>query len=124
MQRDSATILIVDDDARNIFALTAVLRSKGYHCIPASGAEEALGILQKEKNIRIVLMDMMMPEMDGYGAIKRIQEQIKDPPLVVAVTAKAMKGDREKALAAGADDYIPKPVDVDHLLALLTRYIK
>ncbi|MBS1690320.1 MAG: response regulator [Bacteroidetes bacterium] len=115
-------LLIIDDDARNIFALSAVLRAKGYDIISAPGAIEGLGILAKDKDIGIVLIDMMMPEMDGYEAIPRIKE-LHDGLPVVAVTAQAMLGDKEKCLSAGADGYISKPIDVDKLVVILKQYI-
>lgn len=116
-------LLIIDDDARNIFALSAVLRAKGYEIISAPGAIEGLSILAENKSIGIVLIDMMMPEMDGYEAIPRIKELNANLP-VVAVTAQAMLGDKEKCLTAGADDYISKPIDVDKLVTILKQYIK
>jgi CheY-like chemotaxis protein len=118
-------ILIIDDDPRNIFALVATLRSKGLACISAGSAEEGLLLLDKDDGIGVVLMDMMMPDMDGYEAIPLVREmeKRKNTP-VIAVTAQAMSGDREKCLAAGADDYISKPVNVDNLLELLKRYIQ
>lgn len=115
-------ILIVDDDPRNIFALTATLRSKGYECMSCSGASEAINLLRTDKPVDVVLMDMMMPEMDGYEAIpliKALPERESMP--VISVTAQAMVGDREKCLKAGADGYISKPIDVDKLLELLNR---
>ena len=117
-------VLIIDDDSRNIFALTAILKTKGFECIAASGAEEGLQLLMNEANIGIVLLDMMMPDMDGYEAIPIIRnnEKIKHIP-VIAVTAQAMVGDKEKCLQAGADNYISKPVDVDALLELLHTYL-
>lgn len=113
-------IMIVDDDARNIFALKATLRSKGFDCIACAGATEALDILRTDNPVDAVLIDMMMPEMDGYEAIPLMKELDHRQSLpVIAVTAQAMLGDREKCLAAGADDYISKPIDVDKLLKLL-----
>ena len=119
------TILIIDDDQRNIFALTAVLRAKNFPVVSATNMEEAFVLLGEEADIAIVLMDMMMPEMDGYEAIPKIKsnEQYKHLP-VIAVTAQAMAGDREKSLAAGANDYVPKPIDVDLLLELLNQHLK
>jgi two-component system cell cycle response regulator DivK len=116
-------ILIVDDDSRNIFALSAVLRAKGFRILSAMSAGEGLGMLSAVNDISVVLMDMMMPDMDGYEAIARLRnnETCASIP-VIAVTAQAMPGDREKALEAGADAYISKPVDVDQLLLLLNRY--
>jgi two-component system, cell cycle response regulator DivK len=120
---NNKTILIIDDDSRNIFALSAVLRSRGYEVASAAMAEAGLQILKANRNIGIVLLDMMMPEMDGYEAIQEIRS---DPGIakipVIAVTAQAMVGDKERTLKAGADAYISKPVDVDQLVSLLKRY--
>ena len=114
------SILLIDDDSRNIFALTAVLKAKGYHVISATSAQEGIAALRQNKGIKVVLMDMMMPDMDGYEAIGIIKNDaaLKEKK-VIAVTAQAMVGDREKCLQAGADDYVSKPVDVDLLLHLL-----
>ena len=119
------TILIIDDDQRNIFALTAVLKAKNFSVVAAASMEEAFVLLEKHSEVGIILMDMMMPGMDGYEAIPRIKlnERYRHLP-VIAVTAQAMAGDKEKALAAGADDYIPKPVDVDLLLEILKHHLK
>lgn len=110
-------ILIIDDDSKNIFALSAVLTAKKYECVSAQSAREGLDILQAQPEIGVVLMDMMMPEMDGYEAISVMKNagNLKQIP-VIAVTAQAMTGDREKCLDAGADGYISKPVNVDELL--------
>lgn len=115
-------VLIIDDDARNIFALSATLRSRSYECIACSGASEALELLKTEKDVDAILIDMMMPEMDGYEAIPIIKslENRKRTP-VFAVTAQAMVGDKEKCLRAGADAYISKPINVDQLLQLLAK---
>ena len=116
-------ILLVDDDSRNIFALTAVLKSKGFVVTSAQTATEGLKILESDKGINIVLMDIMMPDMDGYEAIAQIRSNPSVCGIpVIAVTAQAMVGDREKVLEAGADAYISKPVDVDMLLDLLKKY--
>jgi len=117
-------VLIVDDDSRNIFALTAVLKAKGYQCLSTIGAQEGLDLLEKDKDIMVVLMDMMMPGMDGYEAIARMKKNpaLKDIP-VIAVTAQAMVGDRERCLNAGAVGYISKPINVDDLMRLLDHYI-
>ena len=119
---DSKKILIIDDDSKNIFALSAVLRSKKFPCISADSAMQGLCILEREKNIGLVLMDMMMPEMDGYEAIAKMKEhqKLKDLP-VIAVTAQAMTGDEERCIAAGASGYISKPINVDELLKLINR---
>ncbi len=113
-------ILIIDDDSKNIFALSAVLTAKKYECVSAQSAREGLDILQSQPEIGVVLMDMMMPEMDGYEAICVMKNagNLNQIP-VIAVTAQAMTGDREKCLAAGADGYISKPVNVDELLQVL-----
>lgn len=114
--------MIVDDDPRNIFALTAVLRSRSFTCKSCQSAKEALQLLESDAPVEVVLLDMMMPDMDGYEAlplIKRMEKRTGVP--VIAVTAQAMVGDREKCLAAGADGYISKPVDIDKLLNLLNE---
>lgn len=117
-------ILIIDDDSKNIFALTAVLKAKKFQCISALSAHQGLKMLSSNKNVGVVLMDMMMPEMDGYEAIEKMKndQELKDIP-VIAITAQAMTGDREKCMEAGADGYISKPVDVDELLLLLNQLI-
>ncbi|MBU4539547.1 MAG: response regulator [Weeksellaceae bacterium] len=117
-------ILIIDDDSKNIFALHAVLKAKKYRCVSALSARQGLQMLSDNKNIGVVLMDMMMPEMDGYEAIGQMKtnESLKDIP-VIAVTAQAMTGDRDKCLKAGADGYLSKPVNVDELMKLLQQLI-
>jgi len=117
-------ILIIDDDPRNIFALVAVLKTKKFVCLTASSAEEGIKILLGQHDIGIILMDMMMPDMDGYQAIAEIRknESVSKIP-IVAVTAQAMIGDREKCIAAGADDYISKPIDIDILVEILSHYL-
>ena len=117
-------ILIIDDDSKNIFALSAVLKAKKFQCISALSAHQGLKMLSSNKNVGVVLMDMMMPEMDGYEAIEKMKSDhhLKDIP-VIAITAQAMTGDREKCMEAGADGYISKPVDVDELLLLLNQLI-
>jgi two-component system, cell cycle response regulator DivK len=116
-------ILIVDDDARNIFALTSVLKTKGFSCVTAVGALEGLKLLKTTDDIGVVLLDMMMPEMDGYEVLSKMRQgSIRHLP-IIAVTAQAMVGDREKCLDAGADGYISKPIDVDILLAELNNYL-
>lgn len=117
-------VLIVDDDNRNIFALTAVLKARGYQCVSATGAEEGLEILGNDSDIAVVLMDMMMPGLDGYEAmaIMRNNPELKDVP-VIAVTAQAMLGDKERCLNAGAVGYISKPINVDELIRMLNLYV-
>jgi len=123
MNRLSKTILIVDDDSKNIFALAATLRSRGFKIFTAGSAEEAMIFLQAEPTIGIVLSDMMMPGTDGYDFIRMIrQNNHLDHIPVIAVTAQAMPGDREKCIAAGASDYLSKPIDVDKLMAILYKY--
>ena len=113
-------MLIIDDDGRNIFALRLALKSRGYAAIAASSVKEGLSLIQENENIRVVLMDMMMPEIDGYEAIKMLKADSKYAELpVIAVTAQAMTGDREKCIRAGARDYIAKPVDIDKLVAII-----
>jgi len=115
-------ILIIDDDSRNIFALGLALKARGYKSISCFGAAEGIALLQKNKDIRVVLMDMMMPDMDGYEAIKIINasEELKKTP-IIAVTAQAMHGDREKCIEAGAWEYISKPIDIDKLIAVIEK---
>ncbi|WP_231458621.1 MULTISPECIES: two-component system response regulator [unclassified Pedobacter] len=110
-------ILIIDDDNRNIFALKAVLKSKGFGCLSAPSAKEGFTIIENSDNVAVVLMDMMMPDMDGYQAIAAMKrsEKMRDIP-VLAVTAQAMVGDKERCLSAGASGYVSKPIDVDELM--------
>ncbi len=117
------TVLIADDDVRNIYSLTSSLEQYGMNVVSAIDGKEALKQLEANK-VNIVLMDMMMPEMDGYESIKHIRANRKYKRLpVIAVTAKAMTGDREKCIKAGASDYITKPVDVDQLTSLLRVWL-
>jgi CheY-like chemotaxis protein len=116
--------LIVDDDMRNIFALSTVLHDHGMEIISANNGREAIRLVQEDPSIDIVLMDIMMPEMDGMTTMREIRklEQRRDLP-IIAVTAKAMKGDREKCIEAGAWDYLSKPVDTIHLLGVLKSWL-
>jgi HAMP domain-containing protein/signal transduction histidine kinase/DNA-binding response OmpR family regulator len=120
---EGATVLIVDDDIRNIYSLTSVLESYGVEVLHAERGREGIGILERS-NVDLALIDIMMPEMDGYETMQQIRARaaLSDLPLV-AVTAKAMKGDRQKCLDAGASDYIAKPVDIELLLALMRVWI-
>ena len=117
-------VLIIDDDNRNIFALTAVLKAKGYKCLSAIGGEEGIELLKHDKEVAVVLMDMMMPGMDGYQAMAEMNNipELKDIP-VIAVTAQAMVGDKERCINAGAVGYVSKPINVDELTGLLKRYV-
>ncbi|MFK0296600.1 HAMP domain-containing protein [Streptomyces sp. NPDC090442] len=117
-------LLIVDDDIRNVFALTHVLGRVGIHVKYAENGREGLEVLDRAPDVSLVLMDIMMPEMDGYEMIRAIRRtpRFADLP-IIALTAKAMPGDREKAIESGADDYIPKPVDVDRLLSVVSRLL-
>jgi len=118
-------ILIIDDDNRNIFALKAVLKAKGFDCLSAISAQEGFSIMEKHENVAIVLMDMMMPDMDGYQAIAAMKKSAKmqDIP-VLAVTAQAMVGDKERCLSAGASGYVSKPINVDELLVQIEKFTK
>jgi CheY-like chemotaxis protein len=117
-------VLVVDDDVRNIFALSSVLERRGMSVLTAGTGREAIAIIESTPDLGIVLMDIMMPEMDGYETMREIR---KDPRFrtlpILSLTAKAMKGDREKCLEAGASDYIAKPVNTDQLLSLLRVWL-
>lgn len=118
------TVLIADDDVRNIFSLTKALEKHNMHVVSAIDGKEALKILDENPLVDIILMDMMMPEMDGYESTTRIRRNPKYKQLpILAVTAKAMMGDREKCIKAGASDYISKPVDIDQLISLLRVWL-
>ena len=117
-------VLIADDDVRNIFSLTKALELQGMKVLPAMDGKEALKVLKQDDSVDVVLMDMMMPEMDGYETIREIRTEQKYKNLpILAVTAKAMMGDREKCIAVGASDYISKPVDIDQLVSLLRVWL-
>ncbi|MGI8497388.1 MAG: response regulator, partial [Gemmatimonadaceae bacterium] len=117
-------VLIVDDDVRNIFSITSMLEANGMVVRFAENGKDAMALLEKDSGVDLVLMDIMMPEMDGYETTRRIRQQtiFKSLP-IIALTAKAMKGDREKTIAAGASDYITKPVDSDQLLSLMRVWL-
>jgi HAMP domain-containing protein/CheY-like chemotaxis protein/signal transduction histidine kinase len=118
------TVLLVDDDARNIFALSSVLERRGMRVLTATTGTEAIEVLQKEPAVAIVLMDIMMPGMDGYETMQVIRSEPKFRRLpILALTAKAMKGDREKCLEAGASDYLAKPVNTEQLLSALRMWL-
>jgi CheY-like chemotaxis protein len=117
-------ILLVDDDVRNVFALASVLESRGMEILFAENGKTGIEKLRAHPDVDLVLMDVMMPEMDGYEATRRIREMDEFRQLpIVALTAKAMKGDREKSLTAGASDYVAKPVDTDRLLSLMRVWL-
>lgn len=114
------TILIIDDDQNNIFALKLALKSRGFQAIGSLSAEEGLAQLRDHANVGVVLMDMMMPEIDGYEATKLIRDSWNASELpIIAVTAQAMTGDREKCLSAGANGYISKPIDIELLVQMI-----
>ncbi|MET9482638.1 HAMP domain-containing protein [Streptomyces sp. NPDC006638] len=117
-------VLIVDDDIRNVFALTSVLEQHGLTVLYAENGREGIEVLEQHDDVTVVLMDIMMPEMDGYAtttAIRRMPQFAGLP--IIALTAKAMKGDREKAIESGASDYVTKPVDPDHLLSVMDQWM-
>lgn len=118
------SVLVVDDDARNLFALSGVLELHGFHVLHADNGRKAIEMLLAYPDVCLVLMDVMMPEMDGYAATAEIRTmaQYTDLP-IIAVTAKAMPGDQEKSLASGANDYVTKPVDSNDLIARVRRWL-
>ena len=117
-------VLEVDDDARNIFALTSLLENHGMEVTSATNGRHAIEILRDNQDLHAVLMDIMMPEMDGYETMREIRREARFQTLpILALTAKAMKGDREKCLDAGASDYIAKPVNSEQLLSLLRVWL-
>lgn len=122
MKQKQLKVLIIDDDDRNIFALKAVLTAKRFSCTTATDAINALHILKADTGISIALVDMMMPDMDGYQLMRTIRSDVSlNQVKLVAVTAQAMPGDKEKCMDAGADGYISKPVDVEQLLQLFDQ---
>ncbi len=118
-------ILVIDDDARNVFALTSILKLRGINVIYAENGRQGISVLKENPDTNLVLMDTMMPEMDGLEATREIRliPQFEKLP-IISLTAKAMKGDREKCLAAGASDYVTKPVDENYLMAVIHKWIK
>jgi CheY-like chemotaxis protein len=121
---EGRTILITDDDTRNIYALRSALEDFKMNVLTAESGADAIALLRSHAEIDAVLMDIMMPEMDGYETIRRIRarDEWRELP-IIALTAKAMKGDREQCLAAGASEYISKPVDIDQLVALIRVWL-
>jgi CheY-like chemotaxis protein len=119
-----ARILIVDDDARSVFALTSVIERFGAEVLYAENGRTGLEALERNPDISLVLMDVMMPELDGNATLRAIRRMPQFATLpIIALTAQAMKGDREKSIMAGASDYIPKPVETDHLLQLMRGWL-
>ena len=117
-------VLIVDDDVRNIFALNSVLERRGMRVVSATNGTDAIELVESTDDLALVLMDVMMPEMDGYETMRRIRSDARFRMLpIIALTAKAMKGDREKCLEAGASDYVAKPVDTEQLLSLVRMWL-
>ena len=118
-------VLLVDDDIRNIFAMTSVLERFKMNVVSAENGKDAIQILVDHHDIDVVLMDIMLPTMDGYTTIRAIREisEFRNLP-IIAVTAKAMKGDREKCLAAGASDYLCKPVEAEQLRSMLRLWLR
>jgi CheY-like chemotaxis protein len=118
------TVLLVDDDARNIFALSSVLERHGMRVLTATTGTEAIELVASTPELAIVLMDIMMPQMDGYQTMQAIRQrpELRRLP-IIALTAKAMKGDREKCLEAGASDYLAKPVNTEQLLSALRMWL-
>jgi CheY-like chemotaxis protein len=117
-------ILIVDDDVRNVFALATVLEDKDMEVITGMNGKDGLAMLDEHDDISLVLMDIMMPEMDGYETMRKIRQHPKYYNLpIIALTAKAMKGDKVKCIEAGANDYLSKPVDTDKLLSLMRVWL-
>jgi len=117
-------ILLVDDDMRNVFSLKRILEDKGMHILVGKNGKEGLTRLSENPDTHLVLMDIMMPEMNGYEAMKQIRKQPEFKDLsIIALTAKAMKGDRNKCIEAGASDYLPKPVNVDRLFSMLRVWL-
>jgi CheY-like chemotaxis protein len=117
-------VLVVDDDARNIFALTSVLENHDMEVLSTTTGRQAIEIIEQTSDLSMVLMDIMMPDMDGYETMREIRRSAQFRTLpILALTAKAMKGDREKCLDAGASDYISKPVNTDQLLSLMRVWL-
>ena len=117
-------VLVVDDDIRNIFALSSLLERRGMTVLTAGTGREAFAIIDSTPDLAIALMDIMMPEMDGYETMQAIRQNSSLRRLpIIALTAKAMKGDREKCLEAGASEYLAKPVNTDQLLSALRMWL-
>ena len=118
-------ILVVDDDMRNVYVLSKILEEKSVEILVGRTGKEGIDKLQQNPGVNLVIMDIMMPEMDGYTAMREIRKDEKFASLpIIALTAKAMKGDREKCIEAGANDYMSKPVQTDKLLSLLRVWLQ
>jgi CheY-like chemotaxis protein len=117
-------VLVVDDDVRNIFALNSLLERHNMQVINATNGQDAIRLVEETSDLALILMDIMMPEMDGYETMRRIRgkQEFRQLP-IIALTAKAMKGDREKCLEAGASDYVAKPVNTEQLLSLVRMWL-
>src|SRR5207302_9404600 len=117
-------VLVVDDDNSNIFAINILVERHSMQMITASNGQEAIKLVESTEDLSLVLMDVMMPEMDGYETMRRIRSkhQFRQLP-IIALTAKAMKGDREKCLEAGASDYVAKPVNTEQLLSMVRTWV-
>jgi CheY-like chemotaxis protein len=117
-------VLVVDDDVRNIFVLSSVLERRGMKVLSATNGRQAITTLESTPDLAIVLMDIMMPEMDGFETMRVIRQSPAHRRLpIIALTAKAMKGDREKCLEAGASDYLAKPVDTEQLVSSMRQWL-
>ena len=118
-------VLVVDDDPRNVFALSGILELHGMRVLHAENGRAGIEALSRHPEVELILMDVMMPEMDGYAATAAIRSMPQHAQLpIIAVTAKAMQGDREKSLASGANDYVTKPVDANALIACIQRWLR
>src|SRR3989449_11778840 len=122
---DGRKVLVVDDDVRNIFAITSMLESNGLDVIYAENGKDGIQALERNPDVDVVLMDVMMPEMDGYETMRAIRRDPAHKALpIIAITAKALKDDREKCIQAGASDYLAKPVEADKLLELIRLWVR
>jgi CheY-like chemotaxis protein len=118
------TVLLADDDMRNVFAISSALEERGMNVLAAKNGKEALAKLEEHPEVELVIMDIMMPEMDGYEAMAEIRRDSKSSSLpIIALTAKAMKGDKRKCIEAGASDYLAKPVDMEKMVSLMRVWL-
>ena len=117
-------VLVIDDDVRNVFAITSSLQQQGISVLRTPDGRQGIAVLLADSGVDLILMDVMMPEMDGYATMAAIREMPGFAGLpIIAVTARAMQGDREKSLGAGASDYVTKPVDTEELLTCMERWL-